>query len=135
VTDGTPDVSGTGLRGALAQLGGSLLALLRTRLELVALEFDEERERTTARLVLSLVAVLFFAFAVFAASALVVVLFWETHRIAALCGITVAYLLVGCAAWWRLRVHQRDDAPPFAATLAELEHDRAWLAGEVGREK
>jgi uncharacterized membrane protein YqjE len=135
VTDGTPGGSGTGLRGALAQLGGSLLASLRTRLELVALEFNEERERTIARLVLSLVAVLFFAFALFTASALVVVLFWETHRIAALCGITVVYLLIGCAAWWRLRVHQRDDAPPFAATLAELGRDGARLTGEIGREQ
>ena len=60
---------------------------------------------------------------------LVVVLFWDTHRIAALCGVTIVYLADrrssrsgGSSA------RRKADAPPFAATLAELERDRAWLA-------
>ena len=134
MTDGTPGGTHGGLRGALAQLGASLLGLLQTRLELVALEFGEERERTAERLILILVAVLFLAFAVVAASALVVVWFWDTNRIAALAGVTVFYLLVGSAALWRLRAQQRAAASPFAATLAELARDRAWLADSVRRE-
>jgi uncharacterized membrane protein YqjE len=134
VTDGAPGGSGTGLRGALAQLGASLLALLRTRLELAALEFDEVRGRTVNRLVLTLVALSFCAFTVLAASALVVVWFWDTHRIAALVGVTVFFLLVALAALWRLRAHQQASPPPFAATLAELERDRAWLADQLRRE-
>ena len=63
-----------------------------------------------------------------AATTLVVVLLWDTHRIAALCGVTVVYALLGLAALWRLAEHRKTDAPAFAATLAELERDRVWLA-------
>jgi uncharacterized membrane protein YqjE len=108
--------------------------LLRTRLELVAVEFDEERGRIAERLVLIFVAVLFFAFAVVAASALVVVWFWDTHRIAAILGVTLFHLLVGSAALWRLGARQRTAASPFAATIAELERDRVWLSDSARRE-
>jgi len=67
-----------------------------------------------------------------AASALVVVWFWDTHRIAALCGVVIAYLLVGLVALWRLSSDRKAGAQPFAATLAELERDRAWVAEKLG---
>jgi uncharacterized membrane protein YqjE len=127
-----PGGSGRGLRGALAELGISLLGLARTRLELVAVEFDEVRERTIARLLLLLAAILSLAFALLAASMLVVVVFWDTHPIAALFAVALAYLLIGLFALWRLSVRSQTDAPPFAATLAEFERDRAWLTDRFG---
>jgi uncharacterized membrane protein YqjE len=128
VNDGTPPRSRRGLRGAAAQLAAAVLGLGRTRLELAAVEFEEARARASDRLVLSLVAGVFFAFALLAASLLVVVLFWDTYRIAALCGVTIGYLLLGLLALWRLAAQKKNDSPAFAATLAELERDRAWLA-------
>ena len=135
MTDGTPLGSRRGLRAAMAQFAASLLGLGRTRFELAALEFDEARARTTERLVLALIAGLCFAFALLAASVLVVVLFWDTHRIAALCGVTILYGLLGLVALWRLAVQRKTDPPAFAATLAELERDRAWLASRFGDPK
>ena len=135
MSDGARGSSRRGLSGALAQLGAALLGLARTRLELVTLEVDEARTRATEQLVLILVAGLFFAFAVLAASALVVVLLWDTHRIAALCGVTVAYVVFGLIALWRLSVKRQTGSPSFAGTLAELERDRAWMANEFGDNK
>ena len=63
---------------------------------------------------------------------LVVVLFWDSYRIAALCGVTLAYALIGVVALWRLSAHKKEERPAFAASLAELEHDRAWLASQFG---
>ena len=123
------------MRGALAQLGAALLGLARTRLELVAFEVDEARTRATEQLVLILVAGVFFAFAVLAASALVVVLYWDTYRIAALCGVTIAYVALGLIALWRLSVKRQSGPAPFAGTMAELERDRAWMANEFGDRK
>jgi uncharacterized membrane protein YqjE len=128
VNDGTPPRSRRGLRGAVAQFAAALLGLGRTRLELAAVEFEEARNRAGDRLVLVFVAGVFFAFALLAASLLVVVLFWDTYRIAALCAVTIGYVLLGLAALWRLAVHKKNDTPAFAATLAELERDREWLA-------
>ena len=135
MTDGTAPASRRGLRTAVAQLAETLLGLGRTRLELAAVEFEEARARAAERLVLSLVAGLCFALAVLVASMLVVVLFWDTHRIAALCAVTIVYALLGLVALWRLAVQKRSETPAFAATLAELERDREWLASRFGGDK
>jgi uncharacterized membrane protein YqjE len=133
VTDGATGGSPSGLRGALAQLGSSLLGLLRTRLELAALDFDEERQRAAEGLVLTLVAVLFVGFAIFAAQTFIVAWFWDTHRFAAIGGVLVFDLAIGLAAFLRLQALRREQRAPFAATLAELERDRAWLAERFGQ--
>jgi uncharacterized membrane protein YqjE len=129
VSDGAPG-SGTaaGLRGALARAGAATIELVRTRIELASLEFAEQREIAKRSVVLAVVSGVFLGFAVMSASALVVVALWDTHRIAAIAGVTAFHALVGIAALLRLRAAQRAAPPPFAATLAELERDRQWLA-------
>jgi uncharacterized membrane protein YqjE len=135
VTDGaTGSAPAGGLRQALARAGGSLLGLVRTRLELASVEYQEARERTITRLVLTVVVVIAFAFALLMASALVVVVFWDTHRVAALVALTLGYLALGAGAWWRLKADSSAAPAPFAATLEELERDGQWLS-EVMRDR
>ena len=116
-----------GLRGALTRASAALIELLRTRIELAALEFSEQREHAKGALVLLGIAGFFLALAILSASALVVILFWDTHRVAAIAGVTVFHALVGIGALVRLQSVQRDAPKPFAATLAELDRDREWL--------
>jgi len=123
-----------GLRGAVGALGGAILGLLHTRLELAAVELDELRGRSIERLVFVLVAVLALSFAVLGASALVVVAFWDTNRIAALSIVILVYVAIGLFALWRLAARSRTDRPPFAETIAQFERDRVWLAGKAGEE-
>jgi len=117
-----------GLRRALVHAGVSTLDLLRTRLELAAVEFNEESERAKARLLLLVVAALFGAIALLAASALVVLLFWDTHRVAALTVVTLVHVAIALGAVVRLRASFGGSHAPFAQTLAELERDREWLS-------
>ena len=124
-----------GLRGAVEALGGALIGFLHTRLSLAALELDEMRERTVERLIIVLVAVLCFAFALFGASVLVVVVFWETNRIAALSMVILAYVAIGLIALWRLSARGSKERPPFAETIAQFERDRMWLTGKPGDDK
>ena len=132
MSDGTPGhAPAAGLRRALARAGAATVELLRTRVELATLEFAEARERAKLHLVLAVVAATFFAFAVLCASALVVLAFWDTHRVAAIAAVTVLHLAIGVGALLGLRSSQRSAPPPFQATLAELERDRRWLAGEM----
>ena len=135
MTDGTPGRARGGLRGALGNLGASVLGLMRTRLELAAIELDQERERAIEALILVHVAVLSFAFALLAASTLVVIWFWDSYRIAALSSMTIAYLVIGLVALWRFTRPRQPDDRPLAGTLSELERDRAWLVDEFGGEK
>lgn len=126
------DLSGTrnepGLRGALGRLAESALSLLRTRAELAALEFTESRDRARDQIVLIAILGGALAFAWTALCALVVVAFWDTHRLLALGAIAAIHLIVAGLAWSRLRAAQAASGPPFAQTLAELERDRRWLA-------
>jgi uncharacterized membrane protein YqjE len=132
VSDGPQgSAPGGGLRRALARAGVALIELLRTRIELAGLEFTEERERTKLRLVLVVVATMFIGFAILCASALVVLIFWDTHRVAAIAAVTAVHALIGIGAIWRLQVSLRTAPPPFQASLAELERDRQWLMGEL----
>ena len=113
-------------------LGGALLGFLHTRLMLAAVELDEVRERTVERLVIIVIAVLCFAFALLGASALVVVAFWDTNRVAALCVVILAYVVIGLFALWRLAARGRSERPPFAETIAQFDRDRVWLTGKSG---
>lgn len=132
MSDGTPgNAPPAGLRQALARAGAATVELVRTRIELATLEFAEERERAKLRLILAVVAATFFAFAVLCASALVVLAFWDTHRMAAIAAVTLLHLAIGVGALLGMRASQRSAPPPFQATLAELERDRRWLAGEM----
>jgi uncharacterized membrane protein YqjE len=116
-----------GISGALSQLAASLVALLHTRFELLTVEFEEERERAKNLVVLTVIATVFFSFALIVLSVLVVFLFWDTHPVGALVGVTLVYLAIGAAA---LVVLLRSrDTRPFAATLAELGKDVQSLRG------
>ena len=116
-----------GISGALSQLAASLAALLHTRFELATVEFNEERERAKDLLVLTVIATVFFCFALIVASALVVYLLWETHPLGALVGVMLVYLAIGAGALVMLK--RRGESRPFAATLAELERDVQSLRG------
>lgn len=127
-----PGAAPSGLSGALSRLAASAVDLVRTRAELAAIEFDEARELAKDRVALLVVGLVCVAMGLIAATAFVVVLFWDTYRLTALGLVTVAYLLGGLIAFWRFSEHRRSDPRPFAATLAELERDREWLAGQRG---
>ena len=117
-----------GLGVGLAQLAAAAVDLLRTRAELAALEFEEARELAKDRITLLVIGLGCLAMATLAATAFVVVYFWDTYRLAALGAVTLAYLLAGLIALWRFSIHRQSDPKPFAATIAELERDREWLA-------
>ena len=116
-----------GLIGSLRNLGATTLALIRARVELVATEFAEEKERRKEMLILAVVAVLFLALGLLLVAFFVVVLFWDSYRLLAVGGMTLTYLGIGAWALFRLRRKVRESPPPFAATLAEFENDMELL--------
>jgi len=121
---GTPS---PGVKQALGALGADVAALARVRLELLTVELKEAAQRQKSMLQFAVVAALFLAAGLLALGVLVVVLFWDTHRVAAIAAVCVAYLGVGGWAFLRLRDLAVNGAPPFAATLAEFQHDLDML--------
>lgn len=121
-----------GLRGALQQVLGSLLDIGRTRIELAAVELEEERLRLVT-LWISATVTLFLAFvSVMLATALVVLLCEPAQRVTALGALLAGFTAAGlvAAGYWR---HLARSRPPLLqATLEQLQQDRRSLPAAGG---
>lgn len=125
--DGSAPPANGGLLGAIRGLADVLLAAAHQRLELFALELREEKLRAVQLLIWLSVAVFAGALALVFASVTIVYLFWETARLPALVGLTLAYLFGSVAAAWAVRRCLKRRPKPFEASLAELRSDRACI--------
>ncbi len=116
-----------GFLASLRRLISTLLEILQTRIEIVATELEEERLRIAQIAVAAFVTLFCLILAIIFGTLLIVVAFWETHRIAVLGGFAALYLALGVAAGlvWRARTRARTRL--FATTLAELTRDRERL--------
>ena len=108
----------------LARLGASSLLLARQRLELAALDVEEELLRIGLLLAAALVTALVLALALAAGAATVVVYFWDSARLAALVGVTLFFAACGGLMVRALAGALREKPGFLAATLAELDKDR-----------
>jgi uncharacterized membrane protein YqjE len=116
-----------GLVDSLARLGRSALAVARTRLELLGTEIEEERIRF-ARLALAVAAIAFcLQMAVLLFVIFVVVLLWETHRLALLGGFAAAFLVAGVVGALVLKRRLARRPKMFASSLGELVKDEERL--------
>jgi uncharacterized membrane protein YqjE len=113
----------------LRALGAALFEVVATRTELAVVELREEGDRRKEELVLAAVGALFLALGLLLVALLVVVLFWDTHRMVALGGVTALYLGIAAFAFLRLRAKVAAAPQPFEATLRELAADRELLRG------
>lgn len=118
-----------GPAGPARALGADLAALLKLRAELVGVELEEIVARRKRLFLLGGLAALFGAVALLLVAFLVVVLAWDTHRVAAIAGVTVLYGAVSAGAFARFREVARDAPAPFSATLAEFRKDLEMLRG------
>ncbi len=118
--------------GAAKALGADLVALLKLRAELAALEFEEEAARRKRLLLLGAVTAVFALATLLLVAFLVVVVFWDTYRVAALAGVTIVYGLAGSWAYRRFRDVATNSPPPFAATVAEFRKDLEMFRGNDG---
>ena len=121
--------SGSGPAASLRALGATLLELVGSRIELAVVELREEGERRKGMLALAVIGALFLALGLLLVAGFIVLLFWDTHRLAALGVVTLVYLGIAAYCFLRLRQEQQAAPPPFEATLRELAADREMLGG------
>ncbi len=117
----------TGLLGSLRRALSTVVEIVKTRIELVATEIEEQKVYTTQLIVLSFLALFFFCLAVIFATLTVVIIYWDRNPVAVVGGFAVMYLVLAILLGliWRAREKAR---PRFlAATLNELERDREEL--------
>ena len=116
-----------GLVDSLSRLGRSALALLRTRLEILGTELEEESIRF-AGLALAVAAIAFcLQVALLLFVAFLVVLLWETHRLASLGAFAALFLVAGVVGVLVLKRRLARRPKPFASSLGELMKDEERL--------
>jgi uncharacterized membrane protein YqjE len=122
----TPGAS-TGLLDSLKTLAATLVAVAHTRLDLLASDLEEDRAHFFSLLVLALAALFFLGVGVVLATILLVVGFWDTHRLLVLGLLTGFFLAAGIAAWVIAMRKARSKPKLFAASMSELLKDRQQL--------
>ena len=118
---------GKGLFDSLKGLAASLVAIAHTRLDLLSTDLEEERARLVSVLVMLFVALFCLGVGVVLLAILVAVVFWDSHRLLALAGLTGVFLVGGAAAFGFARHKLKTKPRLFAASLAELSKDRQHL--------
>ena len=112
------------------RIGTTLVAMARTRLELAAVEVQEEAQRVLGYVAWALLAAFLGAGALMLAALFVIVLFWDTHRLLAVGGMTLLFALGSVLAFFKVRGDLTNRGPIMAATLAELRKDAQAVKGE-----
>lgn len=125
---GNPDAQDRGVRGSTTRLGSALLGLARSRLELAATEFAEERDRIQQQLALLIAAAGLLLFALLFAAMWVVVYYWDTARLTAIAIVALVFAAAGLVLLMLRAQAARSSPHPFAATVAEFESDRKAFA-------
>jgi uncharacterized membrane protein YqjE len=116
-----------GLLESLTILAGTLVAIAHTRLDLLSTDLEEERAHLFSLLAWTLAALLCLGIGVVLATILLVVAFWDTHRLLALGALAGFYLVIGMGVW-AFALHKARTKPRlFAASLSELFKDRQQL--------
>lgn len=116
-----------GLLHSIKLLAQSLLGAARTRLEILATEIEEERVRLEQMLLYALGAVFCIGMGIVLSVFFIVVLFWDTHRLAAVGLLAGGFLAAGVALGLILRDKAKSRPKLFAATRGELAKDQAIL--------
>jgi uncharacterized membrane protein YqjE len=103
--------------------------MVHTRLELAAVEAQEEARRLLGYLAWTMMAVFLAAGAVMLAALFVILIFWDSYRLLAVGAMAVLFALAGVLILARVRASFDARPAMFAATLGELRNDVEFIAG------
>lgn len=117
----------------LRRLGVSLLTLGRIRLELFAIEAQEEKERIAGLLLWAVLAALLAGFGLLMALVLVTVALWDSsYRLLALGGGTVVLVAAAVFAVLKVKGLIAQPASLFRSSIGELRADADALRRQAG---
>jgi uncharacterized membrane protein YqjE len=104
-----------------------LLDAVHTRLDIVATELEEERERLRELVVYGFWTLFFTSLGIVLITVFAALALWGSYGLYALGTLAALYLMLGAIGAARLRRSLRQRQRLFATTLAELRKDRAGL--------
>jgi len=116
-----------GLLALIRHFGATIVALIYTRIELLATEFEEELQRGVVILVWAMLALFFGALSVLMLAVTLLVIFWDDHRILVAALITGAFIVITAVMGFLAQARIRSKPRFLAASIEELKRDRAYL--------
>ena len=114
-------------RPSLRRFGAAFLGLLHGHVELFGIELQEQKANTLRLLLFAGLALVFALLLLIGLSALVLILLWDSYRLAGIIGLCVFYLVAALFCAMRLKSAIFDESSPFESTLEELANDRERL--------
>ncbi|MEN1835099.1 phage holin family protein [Pseudomonas lijiangensis] len=109
------------------RLGAAFLGLLHSHVELFGIELQEQKARTLSLLLFAGLALVFALLLLTGLSALLLIILWDSYRLAGIIGLCSFYFLAAVFCALRLKEAIFDESSPFSATLEELANDRERL--------
>ena len=128
MSDGTSSQQ-PGLLSSAQRMLNLVLRMLQTRIQIVATELEEERERIKALVVYGVFALVFISLGIIMLTLFVTLWLWELYGVQALGIVGLIFLGAGIAIALRARSNERTRPRMFATTLSELDKDRQNLHG------
>ena len=107
----------------LGRLGATLLSMVQTRLELAAIEMEEESRRLLGYFALVLLSLVLFGIAMLRVSLTIILVFWDTYRIQAALGLALLFGAAAAVAGMKLRASFARRPRLLSATVGELNKD------------
>jgi uncharacterized membrane protein YqjE len=105
----------------------SWVAVIKTRVEIVSLEIEEQREWLESLILMAVGALFCLSLGLILLTLLIVVIFWESHPLWVLGAFSFLYLACGTALALTLRQKLKDKPKIFSSTASELGKDYAAL--------
>jgi len=130
MSEKTPGTS-RGLLDSVSMLAATLVAMTHTRLDLLSSDLEEDRAHWLSLLVFALVALFCLGVGVVLATLLLVVAYWDSHRLLVLATLAGLFLAAGLAAWGIALRKAKSKPKLFAASLSELLKDRQHLVSRL----
>ncbi len=119
-----------GLGAAAMRVWAALLEAVDLRLELFAIELDEERRHFVGIVVAAALAVFFSVMTFLCLNLLVLIAFWE-QRLGVASMLAGGYFLFAVIAWWMFQRRRRRSEAPFQASRDVLLEDRDYLRSRL----
>lgn len=119
--------SAGGIAESARRLGQSALGLIRTRVELFAIELQEEKLRALGHVMWLAVALALGIAAILLAIGVLALFLWQKTGYTGLIALAVVVLGAAVAAFAWLRRKILSGPEPFASTVEEFRKDMTWL--------
>ncbi|MCQ2029823.1 hypothetical protein EA797_05235 [Stutzerimonas zhaodongensis] len=112
---------------SIKKMGSAIAGLVQGHLELIGIEFQEERVRVFKLFLLASVSLILGLLILVGLSAAIVIAFWDSNPIAAILVLCAVYAIVLVICISRAIRLAKASASPFQATVEELARNRERL--------